>query len=201
MKKYIAAILLFIFAQLAYGQLLLDIDVKESKNVGPRKVVSIPPFPKAEGSTARLFLSEYQRLKSVSEEELTDSIIRLWSRDTIPNNPKLLASLFIYLWRDDLTEDISEGVSAFVYEWLALTSSGNRFISDFLSIVPANERKKIKQRMLYCIMWEMNNDNEDVDLGCKDSLQVYYNRVIQKAPHCKSLLPINLLDGIVNCWR
>ena len=195
MKKYIAAILLFIFAQLAYGQLLLDIDVKGNQNVGPRKVVSIPPFPKAEGSTARLFLSEYQRLKSVSEEELTDSIIRLWSRDTIPNNPKLLASLFIYLWRDDLTEDISEGVSAFVNEWVALTSSGNRLISDFLSIVPVNERKKIKREMLYYIIFEMNNDRDEVDFDCTDSLQVYYNKLIHKAPHCKSLLPINLLDG------
>jgi len=188
MNKYFVIIIMFLFAQFAYGQLLLDIDVKESHNVGPRTVVSIPPFPKAEGSTANLFLSEYQRLKSVSEEELTDSIIRLWSRDTIPNNPKLLASLFIYLWRDDLTEDISEGVSAFVYEWVALTSSGNRFISDFLSIVPVNERKKIKRQMLLCILFEMNNDNE-VDLGCKDSLQVYYNKLIRQSPRLKRLFP------------
>lgn len=180
---------MFLFEQFAYGQLLLDIDVKESHNVGPRKVVSIPPFPKAEGSTANLFLSEYQRLKSVSEEELTDSIIRLWSRDTIPNNPKLLASLFIYLWRDDLTEDISEGVSAFVYEWVALTSSGNRFISDFLSIVPEKERKKIKRQMLDYIMYEMNNDRDDVDFDCKDSLQVYYNKLIRQSPHLKRLFP------------
>jgi len=144
------------------------------------------------------FLAEFQRLKSVSEDELFDSIAIFYNSQSVPDNPILLASILVYCYRDDLTEDISEGVDDFLFRWMYSDINASVFIKNYLSALPAEVSSIIKRRILFNIFCGQELEfSEHPDFENKDSLRVYYNRLIKHSPNCKQLLPSNLINNLL----
>jgi hypothetical protein len=144
------------------------------------------------------FFAEFQRLNSVSEEELSDSIAIFYNSESVPDNPILLASILVYCYRDDLTEDISEGVDDFLFRWMYSDVNASVFIKNYLSVLPSEVSYKIKRRMLFKIFCGQELEfSDNPDFENKDSLRVYYNRLIKHSPNCKQLLPASLLNNLL----
>ena len=143
------------------------------------------------------FWAEFQRLKSVSEDELSDSIAIFYNSESVPDNPILLASILVYCYREDLTEDISEGVDDFLFRWMYSDVNASIFIKNYLSALPAEVSYKIKRRILFNIICGQELEfSEHPDFENKDSLRVYYNRLIKHSPNCKRLFPASLLNDL-----
>jgi hypothetical protein len=188
MKKILLIISCLLAFSIAFGSNLADVYIEEEDIVS------------ADSLFMQSFATEYERLKQVTEAELTDVIIKFYWGDTLPVKARYYASLFAFLYRDDLSEDINEGVFDYLYRSLELNGKDFHKLSCCFSALPTDEAFKIKRRMLIELIvqegFEHETSSSPANFENADSLRIYYKRLVRQNPNIKKVFPKLIINGI-----
>lgn len=184
MKKILLIISCLLAFSIAFGSNLADVYIEEEDIVS------------ADSLFMQSFATEYERLKQVTEAELTDVIIKFYWGDTLPVKARYYASLFAFLYRDDLSEDINEGVYDYLYRSLELNGKDFHKLSCCFSALPTDEAFKIKRRMQLVLLFGEEQEHESPNFENADSLRIYYKRLVRQNPNIKKVFPKLIINDI-----